>query len=176
MKDPRQRFDPEKLKIFSSTAFQKSGVPKKDADISGKILVDADLRGIESHGVAHLKYYIDLINQGLIKKRPTFNIKSHSPSIAVMDGDSGLGFVVGYYAMAEAVTVRRYIVLVPSAGATGMMTLSFPGGQGVNFAGVLQTDINSGLTPAVTLAIKGFKASTRKERTSIITPDTLPLY
>ena len=103
MKDTRQRFDPEKLKIFSSKALQKVGVPINDADITAKILIDTDLRGIESHGIAHLGIYIDFIKKGLIKAKPAFSIKSHSPSTAVMYDNSSLGFVAGYYAMEEAI-------------------------------------------------------------------------
>ena len=103
MEDSRQRFDPEKLKIFSSKALQKVGVPKNDADITAKILIDTDLRGIESHGIAHLGIYIYFIKKGLIKSKPVFSIKSHSPSTAVMDDNSSLGFIAGYYAMKEAI-------------------------------------------------------------------------
>jgi hypothetical protein len=58
------------------------------------------------------------------------------------------------HAMAVAITVERYIMLVPTAGvAAGNMTLSLPAGQGVNFAGVLQNPIDPNSSPARALAI-----------------------
>jgi LDH2 family malate/lactate/ureidoglycolate dehydrogenase len=67
------------------------------------MLVAADLRGIDSHGVAHLgSLYIRRIKEGFINPTPQIKMVSHAQATAVMDGDRGLGFVVGYHAMTEA--------------------------------------------------------------------------
>jgi len=95
--------DAGKLTEFSSLALQKMGVPEEDARITAEILVEADLRGIDSHGVAHLApFYIKRIKDGLINVRPQIRFISNAASTAVVDGDGGLGFVVGYRAMEEA--------------------------------------------------------------------------
>ena len=92
-----------KLTDFSARALQKMGVPEEDALITARILVAADLRGVDSHGVAHLApFYIRRIKEGLINVTPQLKVISHAPGTAIMDGDQGLGFIVGYRAMEEA--------------------------------------------------------------------------
>ncbi len=96
--------DAGRLTDFAAKALQKMGVPEEDARITARILVAADLRGVDSHGVAHLApFYIRRIKNGLINVRPQVKVFSHAPSTAIMDGDKGLGFVVGYRAMMEAI-------------------------------------------------------------------------
>ena len=96
--------DAERLTDFTTKALLKMGVPEKDARITARILVAADLRGVDSHGVAHLApLYIRRIKDGLINVKPQVKVFSYAPSAAIMDGDEGLGFVVGYRAMTEAI-------------------------------------------------------------------------
>ncbi|MFC1899058.1 Ldh family oxidoreductase [Chloroflexota bacterium] len=98
------KIDPEKLTNFSAEAFVKMGVSEEDALITARILVAADLRGIDSHGVAHLDpFYLTGLKTGRIKANPDIEMFSNSPSTAIMDGDQGLGFVVGHRAMTEAI-------------------------------------------------------------------------
>jgi len=106
--DERRRVDPEKLTRFATESLQKLGVPREDAEITAKILVACDLRGVESHGVAHLRmFYGNRIRRGLINVTPKPQVFSNSPSTAVMEGDNGLGFVVSYHAMNEAIRRAR---------------------------------------------------------------------
>ena len=59
---------------------------------------------MDSHGVAHLvPFYIERIKNRLINLKPQVKVFSHAPSTAIMDGDQGLGFVVGHRAMTEAI-------------------------------------------------------------------------
>jgi LDH2 family malate/lactate/ureidoglycolate dehydrogenase len=98
------RVDAGKLTAFSMKALQRLGVPEKDAQITADILVATDLMGAGSHGVAHLKmFYAKRIRLGIINLNPKPKIFSQSPSAATMDGDRGLGFVVGHRAMTEAI-------------------------------------------------------------------------
>ena len=95
--------DPGKLTQFSAKILQEAGVPLEDAERTAGMLVAADLRGIDSHGVAHLgSLYIRRIKEGLINPKPHITMVSHAQATAVMDGDRGLGFVVSYHAMTEA--------------------------------------------------------------------------
>ncbi len=95
--------DVGKLTDFAAKALQKVGVGEEDARITAQILVAADLRGVDSHGVAHLgPFYINWIKAGRVKVKPQIKVFSHASSTAIMDGDEGLGFVVGYRAMEEA--------------------------------------------------------------------------
>ena len=95
--------DAGKLLDLTVRALQKVGVPHEDARITADMLVTTDLRGIESHGVAHLaQFYVGAIRSGRINPTPNTRIVRETPSTAVMDGDRGLGFVVGHRAMNEA--------------------------------------------------------------------------
>ncbi len=104
MATDRTRVGAEKLTDFSTKALQRVGVPEEDARITARILVTTDLRGVESHGVAHLApFYIKRIKDGLTNVKPQIKITSQASSTAIVDGDEGLGFVVGHRAMAEAI-------------------------------------------------------------------------
>ncbi len=108
MSEQRARVDARKLIDFSAKALQKLGAPEEDAMITAKMLVACDLRGVESHGVAHLNmFYARRIKRGIINVTPEPRILSQSPSAATMDGDNGLGFVVGYRAMNEAIRMAQ---------------------------------------------------------------------
>jgi L-2-hydroxycarboxylate dehydrogenase (NAD+) len=103
MTTERVAVNAEKLTIFVTKVLQKVGVPEEDALITANILVATDLRGIDSHGVGHLaSMYIRGIREGRTNPKPEIKIFSQAPATAVMDGDRGLGFVVGYRAMMEA--------------------------------------------------------------------------
>ncbi|MFC2069813.1 Ldh family oxidoreductase [Chloroflexota bacterium] len=91
-----------KLTDFTVRALQKAGVPEEDARITADILVATDLRGIDSHGVGHLGIYVGGLREGRTNPNPKTEIISHAPATAIMDGDRGLGFVVGHRAMTEA--------------------------------------------------------------------------
>ena len=90
-----QRFPIEQLQEFSSAVFQYFGVPQDQADLASEVLAASDLRGIESHGVARLHTYFDMLQLERINPRPDIKIIRESPSTATVDGDNGLGLVVG---------------------------------------------------------------------------------
>ncbi len=93
-----------RLTDFAAKALQQTGVPEEDARITARMLVATDLRGIDSHGVNHLApFYIRGLKTGRINAKPQVKLFSHAPSTAIMDGDKGLGFVVGHRAMMEAI-------------------------------------------------------------------------
>jgi LDH2 family malate/lactate/ureidoglycolate dehydrogenase len=91
------------LQNFIKISFQKLGVPIKDADICADILITSDLRGIKSHGIGRLRMYLDRIRKGLIEVNNTSEITKESPTTAVIDGNHGIGMVVGYHAMNLAI-------------------------------------------------------------------------
>ena len=103
MATERTRVDAEKLINFSMKALQRLGVPEEDAQIAARMLVATDLRGVDSHGVNLLAGYAKGIKEGRINRKPNVKIFSRVPSTATMDGDQGLGFVIGHHAMMEAI-------------------------------------------------------------------------
>jgi len=99
----RATVNADKLTNFVTTVLQKIGIPEEDAQITARILVVTDLRGVDSHGVAHLApFYVKRLKEGFINPKPNVKVFSQAPATAIMDGDRGLGFVVGHRAMMEA--------------------------------------------------------------------------
>jgi LDH2 family malate/lactate/ureidoglycolate dehydrogenase len=88
---------------FSRVVFEKMGSTPTQADLAAKVLLRADLRGIDSHGVARLSGYVRLWEVKRVNANPNIRIVHESPSTAVVDGDSGLGLVVAPRAMEIAI-------------------------------------------------------------------------
>ena len=84
-------------------------VPENDALEAADILIAADLRGIDSHGVARLKPYVDRLESGRINPRPSIRIVRETPGTATVDGDNGLGLVVGPFANALAIEKAKTV-------------------------------------------------------------------
>lgn len=93
------RFHYTKLQSFTYKVFIKMGCSPKDAQQASDVLLSADLRGIDSHGVARLIGYVRLWENGRINPKPFIKITHETPSTAVVDGDAGLGLVVAPHAM-----------------------------------------------------------------------------
>jgi LDH2 family malate/lactate/ureidoglycolate dehydrogenase len=85
----------EHLRDFTRRVFEHFGVPEPDACLAAEVLSRSDLRGIDSHGVARLITYHDMLAAGRINPRPQIRTLRESPSTATLDGDNGLGLVVG---------------------------------------------------------------------------------
>lgn len=98
-----QHFSYEQLYQFSRSIFEKIGCPAEQAANAAKVLLSADLRGVDSHGVARLSGYVRLWEAKRVNAVPDLKIIHESPSTAVVDGDSGLGLVVAPFAMQVAI-------------------------------------------------------------------------
>lgn len=85
------------------------GCSETDATTAATVLISADLRGIDSHGVARLSGYIRLWEAGRINTRPNLKVVYETPSTAVVDGDAGLGLVVAPFAMEVAINKARQV-------------------------------------------------------------------
>lgn len=99
-----------KLARFVSAAFEKLGVPKEDADIGANVLVQADLRGVDTHGVIRFNphsWYVKWLTEGSMTSRPTIHTVSETASSALLDGDRGIGMVIGHRAMELAIRKAR---------------------------------------------------------------------
>ena len=88
----------ERLHEFSTRVFLHFGVPEAAARLAADVLATSDLRGIDSHGVARLHTYYDMLAFGGINPRPNMRVVRETPSTATVDGDNGLGLVVGPWA------------------------------------------------------------------------------
>jgi L-2-hydroxycarboxylate dehydrogenase (NAD+) len=73
------------------------------------VLEAADLRGIDSHGVARLHTYFELLVAGAINPKPHIRVIHETPSTATVDGDNGLGLIVGPRANAIAIAKAKTV-------------------------------------------------------------------
>ena len=92
----------QQLYDFAHDIFTKMGCPQADATTACDTLLSADLRGVDSHGVARLSGYVRLWDKKRINATPDIRIVHETPSTAVVDGDAGLGLVVAPFAMKVA--------------------------------------------------------------------------
>ncbi|MCS7178362.1 MAG: Ldh family oxidoreductase [Anaerolineae bacterium] len=91
------------LRAFCERVFRKLGVSEEDAWITADVLVMADLRGIDSHGVARLRRYVDGLRTGIMVARPQEQVIHETPATALIDAGAGLGQPVSYRAMQMAI-------------------------------------------------------------------------
>jgi LDH2 family malate/lactate/ureidoglycolate dehydrogenase len=89
------RYPIDQLREFATRIFAHCGVPESDANLAADVLTTADLWGIDTHGVARLKNYYEMLIFGHANPRPEIKLIRESPSTANLDGDRGLGLVIG---------------------------------------------------------------------------------
>ncbi|WP_445502551.1 Ldh family oxidoreductase [Microvirga sp. G4-2] len=97
----------EDVRRFVVALIAANGVPSDDARIVAECLVRADLRGVDTHGIARLPGYLDRVRRNLINPRPVLQPKRVSPVASHLDGDNGFGFVVATRAMQEAMEIAQ---------------------------------------------------------------------
>ena len=96
-------FTYEHLSAFAKNIFLAMGCSEADAVTATVSLLSADLRGVDSHGVARLSGYTRLWEVKRVNATPKISIVHETPSTAVVNGDSGLGLVVAPFAMQVAI-------------------------------------------------------------------------
>lgn len=95
------------LQSFTRSLLEHIGCAQGDANLAAEVLLSADLRGIDSHGIARLSGYVRLWESKRINPAPNIRVVHETPSTAVIDGDAGLGLVVGPRAMKIAMEKAR---------------------------------------------------------------------
>lgn len=99
-----QIFRAEDLKDFVIRFFTKLDVPREHAETAAEILIAADLRGVESHGIIRLNsYYGSRIRQGTVNPKSPYSVVSETPTTMLIDGGNGLGMVASTYAMRRCI-------------------------------------------------------------------------
>ena len=95
-----------KLTRLVARSFEKLGVAPDDADIAARVLVAADLRGVDTHGVIRFSpraWYVKWLRDGSMTARPNLRVVAESASTALVDGDRGMGMVIGHRARELAI-------------------------------------------------------------------------
>ena len=115
------------LTEWGAACLRAAGVPDADAHSVAASLVQTNLWGIDSHGIARLPHYLNRIQHGSIKPRPNIVVTSTGPCTAQVAGDQGLGIVVSQRANEVAMQMAR----TNGIGAVGVSDSSHCGAVGL---------------------------------------------
>jgi LDH2 family malate/lactate/ureidoglycolate dehydrogenase len=97
------RIPPPVLAAFVRRAFEAAGLSAADAEQVAALMVEADLRGSDTHGVIRLPIYVRRLKAGGINKHPTIRVLQEKPAAALVDGDNGTGHLIMRYAAQTAI-------------------------------------------------------------------------
>ena len=148
-------FSLPQLLTFTKNILIKIGCSEEDAAIAADVLLSADLRGVDSHGVARLSGYVRLWEAGRINATPDVKVVYETPSTAVVDGDGGLGLAVAPFAMQVAIEKAK----TAGTGWVSVKNSNHYGIAGIHAMQALQHDmIGISLTNASPLVSPTFSA------------------
>ncbi len=91
------------LKDFCRRAYMTAGVPENEAEIVADLLVRADLRGVETHGVTRLPIYIQRLEKGFVRKETWITAVKEKGPTALLDAHGSMGHVSAYRGMEKAI-------------------------------------------------------------------------
>ena len=125
--DVEARVTADAVRLYVRQAGRRGGVPDSQLDMFVSSFVEADLRGVETHGIARLPAYVRAFLRGIVNPSPEVRVLHDSGSALHVDGDNGLGMVVGQIAMDRAaVSARQFgvgVVSVRNSNHSGMLAV-----------------------------------------------------
>src|SRR6476660_3379036 len=104
-----QIFSYKQLLDFARNIFLQIGCDEENAVLASRVLLSADIRGVDSHGIARLSGYVRLWDAKRVNATPQIEIIHETPSTATVDGDSGLGLVIAPKAMQIAIDKAKQV-------------------------------------------------------------------
>ncbi len=106
------RFKKQDLFNYAKTYMEKLGVPTRHAEIVADVLIEADIRGVDSHGIIRIySYYGNRLEKKYMNPTTPFKIISETETTVLYDGGNGLGHVVSYEAMNKCIEkAKKYNV------------------------------------------------------------------
>jgi LDH2 family malate/lactate/ureidoglycolate dehydrogenase len=97
------------LKQFTQDVFTRVGFTSEGAETQADVLVWANLRGVDSHGVLRIPWYVQLVDKGQMKPRPDIRIQKETPAVLLIDADYSPGPVVTVLAMKRVMEKARQV-------------------------------------------------------------------
>jgi LDH2 family malate/lactate/ureidoglycolate dehydrogenase len=104
---PQQAIDADALRGFAASLFARAGMRAPDAKTVAEVLVWANLRGMDSHGVMRIPRYVELIQAGDMNPAPNLRIATETPASVLIDADRAAGPVAMSAALEHAVAKAR---------------------------------------------------------------------
>ena len=99
----------EALKTFTKELFTRLGLPPEDAEIEAEVLVWANLRGVDSHGVLRIPWYVALTDAGQMNPSPDIQVVKETPATLLLEADRAFGPVVTVLAMNRVVEKAQQV-------------------------------------------------------------------
>jgi LDH2 family malate/lactate/ureidoglycolate dehydrogenase len=99
----------EALQAFTRDIFVSAGLPRAAAEIEAEVLVWANLRGVDSHGVLRIPWYLELMAAGAMNPHPRIQVVKETPATLLIDADRAFGPVVTTSAMKQVIEKARAV-------------------------------------------------------------------
>lgn len=132
--------------------FELSGFSEKDARHCANVLVFADVRGIDSHGVARLPGYLRLIDAGRINPNPTFKWNIRKSTTGTLDADGAIGLISASVAMEKTIEICDQFgsgwIAVNNSNHFGVASYHATLGFSKNYMGFAMTNASPLVVPA----------------------------
>jgi len=120
------RIEARALRKFCISLAKQYGVPEEEATILIESLIDANLKGIDTHGVSRLQIYLKRVEEGLIDPGAVMEFNQGSSAAGVLDANNGFGQVAGVRGMEQAISLAR----THGTGAVGIRNSQHFGAAG----------------------------------------------
>lgn len=148
----------KKLERFCRTVFVKAGVPPETAKIVAQSLVEADLRGVDSHGVVRTDIYLKRVEAGRINPNAEPVIESESPGMLLLNGNNNFGAYIGMKALEAALSRAKQngVCVVGVRGSNHFGTGAFYALQAVRENVILLVMSNASQTMPPTGGVRPF--------------------
>lgn len=102
-----QKIPADQLIAFGQAILQKVGIPESDASTVARILVESNLRGVDTHGIYLVNLYSKRIEKGLVNQNPNMRFEKKRSAVGLLDADTALGQLATLRAMREAIAMAR---------------------------------------------------------------------
>jgi L-2-hydroxycarboxylate dehydrogenase (NAD+) len=103
-----RRFHSKDLEAFVARALTALGLPSSDAEQVARLMILADLRGADGHGIFRLPQYVRRIRAGGLNVRPNIRVVQETEAMALVDGDDGMGHLVVRFAVQVAMGKAKH--------------------------------------------------------------------
>jgi LDH2 family malate/lactate/ureidoglycolate dehydrogenase len=133
--------DAQNAIAFVENVLVGNGVPRDNAVIVARCLVEADLRGVDTHGINRIPSYMARIRQGVLDPRASPTLHQVTPAVAQVDGHNGFGFLAAHKGMAAAIDMAKKIGI-------GMVSVKHSNHFGMS-AWVVQQAVDAGMMSLV---------------------------
>ena len=103
------RVEWQALQDFTAKVFEGLGMPAEDAAREAEVLVWANLRGVDSHGVQRVEEYSKRVDDGIMNPRPEIRVEKETPATLLIEADFAFGPVVTVFAMEKVMAKARQV-------------------------------------------------------------------